>query len=117
MTPTTPWLDPAEQEEVIRHLLEHGLLKFSNKRDLPLKSGGMTDIYVNLRDARMHPPSMPFIAGYYRNPLQRLAVDQFVEVPDSVSCFAPFLSAQTGIPYLTIREQAKEGRERDVILC
>ena len=46
-----PWLDPSEQEEMVACLLEHQLIKFSNGRDLPLKSGGKTDIYVALRDA------------------------------------------------------------------
>lgn len=105
-----PWLDPEEQEEVIRGLLRYELLKFSNKRDLPLKSGGKTDVYINLRDARNHPEAIGFISRFFANALWRLPITRFVEVPDAVSCFAGPISIMTGLPYLTIREQAKEGR-------
>ena len=43
-----PWLDPDEQREVVEFLLATNVLKFSNKRDLPLKMGGTTDIYNKL---------------------------------------------------------------------
>ncbi len=108
--PDMPWLIPAEQEEVCQLLLEYELLKFSNERDLPLKNGETTDIYINLRDARNHPEAIGYIARLFENPLRRLGVSRFAEVPDAVSCFAGVLSERTGIPYLTIREQPKEGR-------
>ncbi|MBI1755453.1 hypothetical protein HY250_01750 [Candidatus Azambacteria bacterium] len=108
--PDSPWLTPAEQEEARERLLEYGLLKCSNKRDLPLKSGGATDIYVNLRDAQNRPKAIKFIADLFENPLRRLGCTRFAEVPDSVSCFAGPLSVQTNLPYPTIRENPKEGR-------
>lgn len=104
------WLDPDEQVEVIELLLRYDLLKFSNNRDLPLKSGGTTDIYINLRDARNHPEAIVSISQIYANALRRLQIDRFVEVPDSVSCFAGPISQFTGLPYLTIRESPKVGR-------
>ena len=105
-----PWLDPSEQTRIVALLLEHGLIRFSNARDLPLKSGGKTDVYINLRDARNHPRALEAIALAFENPLRRLRPDRFIEVPDAVSCFAGPLSVATGIPYLTIRERPKEGR-------
>lgn len=104
------WLNPDEQEEVINLLLRFGLIKFSNKRDLPLKSGGFTDIYINLRDARNNPKAISGLANYYANALRRLRINRFVEVPDSVSCFAGPISLLTKLPYLTIRESPKTGR-------
>ncbi|MGC9610847.1 MAG: orotidine-5'-phosphate decarboxylase [Minisyncoccia bacterium] len=105
-----PWLTNIEQKELCDGLVHFGLIKFDNKRSLPLKSGGKTDVYINLRDARNDPKAISFITRFFSNPLRRLNVDRFVEVPDSVSCFAAPLSIETGIPYLTIREQSKEGR-------
>jgi len=102
-----------EQAGVVEQLLRFGLLKYDNRRELPLKSGGTTDVYINLRDARNDPEAIRFIAGLFALPLKYLRVDRFVEVPDSVSCFAGPLSVNTGIPYLTIRGQAKEGRVAD----
>ncbi|MCX6787528.1 MAG: orotidine-5'-phosphate decarboxylase [Candidatus Kaiserbacteria bacterium] len=104
------WLDPLEQKELVMRLLEYQLIKFSNGRDLPLKSGGKTDVYINLRDARNNPRAIKMVAEAFENPLRRLKPDRFIEVPDSVSCFAGPLSIATGIPYITIRERPKEGR-------
>jgi orotidine-5'-phosphate decarboxylase len=109
----SPWLYPEEHATVVKRLLELGLIKFSNDRDLPLKNGGYTDIYVNLRNARNNPEAITFLARLFAAPLNRLGPDRFIEIPDSVSCFAGPLSITTGIPYLTIREQAKEGRATD----
>ena len=108
--PTTNWLYPEEQREVVSHLLHLGLLKFDNGRSLPLKSGGTTDVYINLRDARNDPQAIRFVSDLFIPPVQRLGISRFVEVPDSVSCFAGPISITTGLPYLTIREQAKAGR-------
>jgi len=109
----TPWLFPEEHEWVVRNLYNFGLIKISSKRDLPLKSGGKTDIYISLRDARNNPAAIKFIADLFSLPLRRLNPDRFVEIPDSVSCFAGPLAINTGIPYFTIREQAKDGRVSD----
>lgn len=110
MIPQLPWLDPSEQKKLVARLLEHQLIKCSNERNLPLKSGGKTDVYINLREARNDPRAITLIARLFENPLRRLAPDRFIEVPDSVSCFAGPLAITTGIPYLTIREKPKEGR-------
>ena len=111
--PQTPWLFPEEHREVVQSLLNFGLLKTSNARDLPLKSGGTTDIYINLRDARNTPAAIDYIAELFAIPINRLRLDRFVEIPDSVSAFAGPLAVKTGVPYLTIREQPKEGRVSD----
>jgi orotidine-5'-phosphate decarboxylase len=108
--PKTSWLFPEEQSDVVEHLLEWGLIKFDNERGLPLKSGGKTDVYINLRDARNTPEAIDFVANLFVLPVQHLGVRRFVEVPDSVSCFAGPLSIKTQVPYLTIREQEKGGR-------
>lgn len=111
--PMTPWLFPEEQPEVVSRLLEWGLLKFDNGRNLPLKSGGKTDVYINLRDARDNPAAITYVSELFASPIRRLGVDRFVEVPASVSCFAGPISVSTGIPYLTIREMPKAGRVAD----
>ncbi len=112
-----PWLTPWEQERVIRMLLRYGLIKFDNARNLPLKSGGKTDIYINLRDARNHPEALAAISEVYANAIRRLGPDKFAEVPDAVSCFAGLISIKLKMPYITLRENAKEGRvaKADVI--
>jgi len=111
--PFRPWLFPEEHAEVVRALLRFGLLKISNNRDLPLKSGGKTDVYINLRDARNNSEAIKFISDLFAIPLQRLRPQRFIEIPDSVSAFAGPLAISTGIPYLTIRGEAKEGRVSD----
>lgn len=109
-SPSESWIPREFQGVVVGRLLDLGLLKFDNARSLPLKSGGTTDVYVNLRDARNRPEAITFLADLYRDPLRRLEVQRFVEVPDSVSCFAGPLSVGLGIPYLTIRSELKDGR-------
>ena len=104
------WLSSWEKRVAIEKLLRFGLIKYDNRRNLPLKSGGFTDIYIMLRDARSSPEAIQFLATCFRNPLLRMDPDRFVEVPDSVSCFAGPLSILTEKPYLTIREKPKEGR-------
>ncbi len=110
MIPQLPWLDPAEQRELVTCLLESQLVKYSNERNLPLKSGGKTDVYINLRDARNDPRATLLLAKAFENPIRRLNPDRFIEVPDAVSCFAGPLSVSVDIPYITIREKPKEGR-------
>jgi len=104
------WLTPGEQEEAISMLVNGGLINWDNKRSLPLKSGGTTDIYVNLRLMRSQPDMIRSLARFFENPLRRLRVDRFVEVPEAVSLMAGVISANTGIPAVTIREEAKAGR-------
>lgn len=104
------WLTPEEKENVCRNLIRYRLVKWDNNRGLPLKSGGKTDIYINLREARSTPGAISYIARQFANPLFRLDPARFAEIPDSVSCFAGPLSELLQIPYVTIREQAKAGR-------
>ena len=104
------WLDPYEQRELVASLLENQIIKFSNGRNLPLKSGGTTDIYIALRDARNNPRAITMIARAFENPLRRINPKCFIEVPDAVSCFAGPLAVATNIPYITIRESPKIGR-------
>ena len=82
------WLTSGEQAEVIESLWQAGLLKCDNAHKLPLKSGGTTDIYVNLRQMRSDPGIMNFLARLFANPLRRLRLDRFVEVPEAVSPMA-----------------------------
>jgi orotate phosphoribosyltransferase len=106
------WLTPWEQEEVIGELVKSpaGLIKWDNGRNLPIKSGGKTDIYINLRNARNDPAAIRFLSEAYANPIRRLKVRRFGEVPDSVTCFAGPLSLETNLPFVTLREKPKEGR-------
>lgn len=104
------WLTPGEQEEVIDRLVNARLIKWDNGRKLPLKSGGFTDVYINLRETRSHPETTCFLADLYANPLHRLRVERFAEVPDAVSPIAGVISANTRIPLVTIREETKPGR-------
>ncbi len=108
--PTGSWLDPTEQREISDLLLHYGIIKFDNDRSLPLKSGGKTDIYINERDVRSHPEALRGVVHAYENPLRRLDIARFVEVPEAVSGIAGALEYTTGIPYLTIREEEKAGR-------
>lgn len=107
------WLSRKEQKWVVKNLLKYGLLEYSNDRKLPLKKGGYTDIYIALRNSRNNAESINFIAKLYEMAIRKLNPDRFVEVPDSVSGLAGHLSVLCGKPYLTIREQAKEGRVAD----
>jgi len=105
------WLCGFEQSALCEELLRFGLVKFSNQRDLPLKKGGTTDIYLNLRDARSNPDAMRFLAKIFSSPLRALHhVKRFIEVPEAVSCIAGVISVETNIPIITIRDQEKEGR-------
>ncbi len=58
----TPWLTGWEQIRVLEALLRFRLIKYSNAHDLPLKKGGDTDIYINLREARNSPDAIKFVA-------------------------------------------------------
>ena len=104
------WLTPGEQTEAIAGLVRGGLINWDDRRALPLKSGGTTDVYVNLRLMRNRPETIRQLAELYANPLRRLRVDRFVEVPEAVSPLAGHISAITNIPLVTIREESKAGR-------
>ncbi len=104
------WLTTAEQHKTIELLLHFGIIKYDNSRFLPLKSGGHTDIYINMRDARSHPEVMEYLTRIYSNALRRMNINRFIEVPAAVSCIAGPISIETGIPFITIREKAKDSR-------
>ncbi len=105
------FLTRPEQRAAIQLIRSHpGLLKYDPSRGLPLKKGGTTDTYINIRDHRSAPESTGPLARIYANALRRLDVDRFVEVPSSVSGIAGVVSYMTGIPYATIRETEKSGR-------
>jgi len=104
------WLTTKEQNETIELLLRFGIIKYDNSRSLPLKSGGYTDIYINMRDARSHPEVIAHLTRIYANALRRMDADRFIEVPAAVSCIAGPISVEMGIPFITIREEVKTGR-------
>jgi len=104
------WLTPGEQEEAIAMGVEGGLITFDNTRKLPLKMGGFTDIYENIRLTRSRPDLMEYFAELFANPLRRLRVDRFVEVPEAMSPMAGVIEVITKIPMVTIREEEKAGR-------
>jgi orotidine-5'-phosphate decarboxylase len=104
------FLDPSEQEQLVAALAYYNLLKLSNARDLPLKSGGKTDIYINIRDARNHYEAIAFLADLYATAMERLKVTRFADVPQAVSCLAGSIAERARIPMITIREEAKAGR-------
>jgi orotidine-5'-phosphate decarboxylase len=108
--PTTPWVFPEEHEYVVRQMLKFGLIKMDPLRKLPLKSGGTTDIYIDLRSVRNNPEAADFFAMLYARALQRLNLQRFVELPEALSGLAGQLSSITRLPYITIREEAKIGR-------
>jgi len=96
------WLTSGEQSEVLAQLIDFncGLIKWDNNRKLPLKAGGTTDVYINVREARNCPKACRFLAG----------VDRFAEIPDSVSCFAGMLAEEIDRPFITLRDAPKEAR-------
>lgn len=110
MVPDTTWIPRDRHLEVVEFLHEKGLIKFDNNRELPLKNGGKTDIYINLRNMRSNPQAMAQIADLFAYPLRWLNPDRFVEVPEAVSGLAGHLSVLLDKPYMTIREELKEGR-------
>lgn len=110
------WLAPWEQDEVIEAMLHYGILMWDNNRNLPLKSGGTTDVYVNLRNARNNYDSMKYFASKFQNPMVRLDPDRIAEVPQAVSCLAGPLAIAMKRPLVTIRETPKEGRVSDATI-
>jgi len=114
--PNGHWLTPGEQEYVIEAMLRYGILKYSNRFDLPLKSGGTTDIYVNIRDGRSNAEMNRIFARQFMNPIFRLNPARFSEVPDAVSCIAGIIQDKLDLPLVTIRKEAKEGRVSDAMM-
>ncbi len=108
--PNGHWLYPEEQRLVVMRLLELGLLKFDETRSLILKSGGTTDIYINLREARKNPKATAYLASLFQLPLQRIESVLFGEIPEALSGVAGCLSVLADIPYLTFRDQPKANR-------
>ncbi len=111
--PSTNWIPREVHGSIAEFLLHYKLCKLDNTRQLPLANGGMTDIYIDMRHGRSAPAANEALASLFAPPLRWLGVDRFLEVPDAVSGIAALLSAQTGIPYATIRKQPKEGRASD----
>lgn len=105
-----PWIPPSQHRVIVEKLVEYELIETSNKYDKPTKSGRPTDIYINLRNARNSPQALRWLAEVFAAPLRMSGANRFVEVPDSVSCIAGPLAVNTGIPYITVRGEAKEGR-------
>lgn len=108
-----PWLTPEERYTVIEGLISYGLIKWDNDRKLKLKSGGNTDIYINLRDARNNPKASAFVARIFANALFRLNIECFAEIPDAVTPFSSRISEYINVPYITIRKEEKAGRNAD----
>lgn len=113
-----PWINPRNQSRVVALMRDWNLLKHDPTCRLPVKSGGTTDLYINLPLARDNPHAIEYLAIRYANALQQLqgdnfGVTRFVEVPNAVSCIAGPLSTKTRMPYLTIRTQPKPGRVSD----
>ncbi|MFA6432580.1 MAG: orotidine-5'-phosphate decarboxylase [Candidatus Paceibacterota bacterium] len=104
------WLTPGERDQAIGCIIRADLLKWDNSRKLPLKMGGTTDIYANLRNMRSKPQAIRQLGELYANALRRLDIDRIVEVPEAVSPLAGHISAITGIPLVTVREEIKAGR-------
>lgn len=105
-------LNQEEKVFIAKHLLTFNLIKFDPSGNLPLKSGGTTDIYINLRDARSNTVALNFVSNWYSKMINRtMRINkpyvQFIEVPHSVSCFAPLISVETLLPYLTIKVKEK----------
>jgi orotidine-5'-phosphate decarboxylase len=109
----SPWLTPEERFKVIERLIHYQLIKWDNNRGLQLKSGGMTDIYINLRDARNIPKASGYVARTFSNPIFRLNPDRFIELPDAITPFSSRISEFTNVPYITVRKEIKEGRTGD----
>ncbi len=111
-----PWINPRNQSRVVALMQDWNLLKCDPAGLLPLRSGGTTDLYINLRLARDNPHAIEYLSRMYHGAIQQLNkfdITRFVEVPDAVSCIAGPLSVRAKMPYLTIRSQQKEDRVSD----
>ena len=108
--PVNHFLDASEQERLVAGLVYYGLIKVDNNRGLPLKKGGFTDVYINIRDSRNNPEAVAFMADMFASAIKRLRVDCFADVPLAVSHLSSSITERTRIPAITIREQEKAGR-------
>ena len=108
----THWLKDGEIESVIKELTELNLIKYDKKGNLLLKSGGTTDLYINLRNARSNPEAITRGSQLLSTPfnIYEQQVDRFVEIPHSISCLAGGISVATNTPYITIRDIPKDNR-------
>lgn len=112
-----PWLTPKEQKELYEGLTHYGLIKLSNNRDLVLKGGGKTDIYINIRNGRNQHNAcgnrnpVRFVSRYFANAIFRLNPDRFIDVPDSINPYSGHISEfLQNMPWITARPVEKEGR-------
>ncbi|HBI25696.1 MAG: Orotidine 5'-phosphate decarboxylase [Candidatus Wolfebacteria bacterium GW2011_GWC2_39_22] len=108
--PVGHFLDPSEQEQLVAALVYYEMLKMDNTRMLPLASGGKTDIYVSIRESRNHAEAVAFLSDRYAMAMRRLKVNGIADVPLAVSNLSGSIQERLGIPAITIREQAKQGR-------
>lgn len=112
--PQSNWIPRECHRQVAELLVDNNLCKMDNSRRLPLTGGGTTDLYVDLRRGRSNPAANIELANLYGHAIRWLDVDRILEVPEAISGVAALLSSITGIPYATIRKDAKEGRSRIV---
>ena len=111
--PKHGWVPREMHRELVRMMYENNLLTFHTERTFPLKKGGKTDIFVNVRLVRSFPAMIPVLAKLYAHPLRWINADLFADVPDAISPLCGHISAETGKPYVTIRKEPKEGRVSD----
>jgi orotate phosphoribosyltransferase len=118
-------LEPARRS-VTSALLEYGLIKHDPAGTLPLKSGGTTDLYANLRDCRSNPAALRWLASTFASPIERLIQEQLqngkkpvstiVDIPSAMSPVIGVIAAEIGLKIFTIRDVPKPGRvEADTI--
>ncbi|KKU90219.1 MAG: hypothetical protein UY19_C0005G0022 [Candidatus Wolfebacteria bacterium GW2011_GWA2_47_9b] len=104
------FLDPSEQEQLVAGLVYYDMIKMDNSRRLPLANGGLTDIYINIRESRKFAEGVAFLSDRYAVALKRLGVNRIADVPLAVSNLSGSIQERLGIPAITIREEAKPGR-------
>ncbi|HET8581277.1 MAG TPA: phosphoribosyltransferase family protein [Candidatus Paceibacterota bacterium] len=115
------WLPEQRRQAVLRYLMAHAdTIMHDPSGKLPLRSGGTTDLCFNLRNARSSPAAIRYLANTYAPALSTLrstlGITRFAEVPHALSGVAGLLSAETDIPYITIRDSRKRGRASDAVM-
>ena len=95
----THWLTPEHQKFVCNGLLEYGLV---NRGNLPLSSGGTTDLKLNLRNVRGSVAAQAHLAEWYSTPLRYLGHARFAEIPTAMSGIAGVIQHAYWIPYISI---------------
>lgn len=121
------WLpfEPARRAAV-KALLEYGLIKHDPAGKLPLKSGGTTDLYANLRDCRSNPAALRWLASIFGQAIENLdeerrrdgqnPVNVIVDIPSAMTPVIGVIAASLGLKIFTIRDVPKPGRvESDTI--